>query len=68
MYLKSTPPWMFSLYKTSLSKGKNKDFARQNEFFAMPMPMPTSMPMLMLGYDAEISKWPYFYHKCAIEY
>ena len=45
VYLKSTPPWMFSSYKTS--KGKNKDFARQNKFFAMPMPMPTSMLMLM---------------------
>ena len=36
---------MSSSYKTS--KGKNKDFARQNNFFAMPMPMPTSMSMLM---------------------
>ena len=39
------PPWFFSSYKSS--KGKNKDFARQNRFFAMPMPMLTSMPMLM---------------------
>ena len=41
MHLKSTTPWIFSLYETS--KVKNKDFARQNNFF--PMPMPTSMPM-----------------------
>ena len=39
---------MFSSYKTW--KGKNKDFARQNKFFAMPMPMPTSTPMLMPRY------------------
>ena len=45
MYLKGTSPWMFSSYKTS--KTKNKDFAKQNKFFAMPMPMPTSMPMLV---------------------
>ena len=45
MYLKSTPLWMFSSCKTS--KGKNKDFARQNKFFKMRMPMPTSMPMLI---------------------
>ena len=48
MYLKSTPPRMFSSYETS--KGKNKDFARQNKFFAMPMPLPNAnadaeMPM-----------------------
>ena len=30
--MKSTSPWMFSSYKTS--KGKNKDFARKNKFFA----------------------------------
>ena len=45
MYLKSTSPWMFSSYKTS--KGKNKDFAKQNNIFAISMP--TSMPMLMPG-------------------
>ena len=45
VYLKSASPWMSSSYKTS--KGKNKDFARENKFFAMPMPMPTSMLMLM---------------------
>ena len=33
VYLKSTSQWMFSSYKTS--KGKNKDFARQNKLFAM---------------------------------
>ena len=37
MYLKSTSPWTFSSYKTS--KGKNKDFAKLDKFFAMPMPM-----------------------------
>ena len=42
-YLKSTSPWMFSSYK--ISESKNKGFAKQNKFFAMPMP--TSMPMLM---------------------
>ena len=35
------------LSSNETSKGKNKNFARKKIVFAMSMPMPTSMPMLM---------------------
>ena len=55
MYFKTIPSWMFSSYKTS--KGKNKNFARQNKFFAMPMPVPTSMP-INAGAEMPMPKFP----------
>ena len=69
MYFKSTSPWIFSLYKTS--KGKNKDFARQNKFFAMPIPMPRLMPMLMSRgqcRDFQMARFTYFFFRTYISY
>ena len=61
MYFKSTSPWIFSLYKTS--KGKNKDFARQNKFFAMPMLMSRGQCR-----DFQMARFTYFFFRTYISY